>query len=202
MKKWIAILTLALGLIPTAPLLAISRFQLWELDSLFNVDPAPSLTQVNAREITENKADDNADQLLTEKPVMAEPAPDLMSGLFSGLDSLFGFGSLSAPAPVATAPVEAPIAPDYLTGLGDLFILDRLFQINSDGTPGSAAWTSLGDVFILDQLFGGGFLNSAGSLGLGDLFVLDRLFRPSSSLLNPSITTLGDLFILDQLFNY
>ncbi|MFH0892504.1 MAG: hypothetical protein V1867_07035 [Candidatus Falkowbacteria bacterium] len=83
--------------------------------------------------------------------------------------------------------------------LGDLFVLDKLFDGHSLLEPGR---TSLGDLIILDQIMNNGRLfEDSGSLGLGDLFVLDRLFRKDDKILNADGGTLGDIFILDQLFN-
>ncbi|OGF26290.1 hypothetical protein A2303_03780 [Candidatus Falkowbacteria bacterium RIFOXYB2_FULL_47_14] len=83
--------------------------------------------------------------------------------------------------------------------LGDLFVLDKLFDGHSLLEPGR---TSLGDLIILDQIMNNGRLfEDNGPLGPGDLFVLDRLFRKDSKILNADGGALGDIFILDQLFN-
>jgi len=83
--------------------------------------------------------------------------------------------------------------------LGDLFVLDKLFDGHSLLESGR---TSLGDLIILDQTMNNGRLfEDSGPLSLGDLFVLDRLFRKDSKILNPDGGALGDIFILDQLFN-
>ena len=78
--------------------------------------------------------------------------------------------------------------------LGELFVLDALFDVGDDNDTG------LGDLFILDQLFGSNGINDGGIGGgsdISDLFILDALFDIGDD----DNTGLGDLFILDQLFN-
>ncbi len=120
--------------------------------------------------------------------------------------------ALSGAVPAIAADVSTsavgdvpPIWGNSTTDLGQLFILDRLFNRNTDIFGNHR--TNLGDLFILDQLFGndtifdnGGIvmdnnnLFGGGASSLGDLFVLNRLFGGGGQ------ANLGDLFILDQLF--
>ncbi len=100
------------------------------------------------------------------------------------------------------------------TSLGDLIILDRLFNtggvLNSNGVLGNGG-SDLGDLFILNQLFGGGgtIFNSrtgAGSTNLSNLFTLDALFGGRGGVLGGGGVlgnngNLGDLFILNNLFS-
>ncbi len=106
--------------------------------------------------------------------------------------------------PVTTTPTATK------TSLGDLVILDQLFNGNNALGVGNTSSSNLGDLFMLNQLFGGGgtLFNSqtgAGSTNLGNLFVLDRLFSGNGILNNGGIlgsgtNNLGGLFVLDQLF--
>lgn len=93
------------------------------------------------------------------------------------------------------------------TNLGDLFILDKLFNNGDGGILNSSNGSDLGDLFVLDRLFSGNGTNGNGTgiLGgnsLGQLFVLDRLFGDNGGGLfdKSGNNNLGDLFILDRLF--
>lgn len=121
------------------------------------------------------------------------------------------FQPAPAPRPVTTTTtVVTPVAAaSTRTNLGDLIILDRLF--NDDGGNGILGGnlggdddSDLGDLFMLNQLFGGGTnIFGAGIIGgtnnLGNLLILDELFG-GDSVFDNGDKDLGDLFVLSQLF--
>jgi len=115
-----------------------------------------------------------------------------------------------APAPrVVTTPAATTTVTPVSTGssLGDLIILDKLFNNNSGILGGGGIGgndNDLGNLFMLNQLFGGGtsiFGNGIvnGTNNLGNLFLLQELFG-GDSVFDGGSKDLGDLFVLDQLF--
>ncbi|MBI4708586.1 MAG: LysM peptidoglycan-binding domain-containing protein [Candidatus Portnoybacteria bacterium] len=111
--------------------------------------------------------------------------------------------NLIFPGQVLVIPSSASSAS---TNLGDLFILDRLFDNGSGVLSGGD--NDLGDLLVLDQLFGsdnGIFGGMTGdSSNLGNLIILDELFNNDSIIggngIMDSDNDLGDLIILDKLF--
>lgn len=120
------------------------------------------------------------------------------------------FTPAPAPRPVTTTTTTVtPVAAvSTRTNLGDLIILDKLFNDNDGGLLGDGLGGSdnndLGDLFMLNQLFGNGtnIFGSGivnGTNNLGNLFILQELFGGDSVFDNGN-KDLGDLFVLDQLF--
>jgi len=102
--------------------------------------------------------------------------------------------------PRADPYLSQSITTEPLYSLGDLFLLDKLFDSHSSILEQEG--TTLGDLIILDQLFNtdNSLFQNGKKLNLGELVVLDRLCN-SSPILKKDMIGLGDLFILDQLFN-
>ena len=62
---------------------------------------------------------------------------------------------------------------------------------------------SLGDLFVLDRLFDEGAILDKDTTTLGDLFILDRLFEDSDFITgSDKELSLGELFVLDELFEF
>jgi hypothetical protein len=91
------------------------------------------------------------------------------------------------------------------TSLGQLIVLDKIFDNNGKSTFGD-----LGELIVLDRIFGGGgFIGgttrtgSGGILGgssLGQLIVLDKVFDDGNGK-KSTLSNIGELIVLDRLFS-